>query len=43
MMIAWGQPVRNTGEFYRVCFGNQAARWNHRRVDSRTSRFTNKN
>ncbi len=42
MMFAWGQSVRNTGMFYRVCFGNQSARWNHRRVDSRTSRFTNK-
>jgi hypothetical protein len=42
MMFAWGQPVRNTGEFYRVCFGNLAARWNQRRVDGRTSRFTNK-
>lgn len=43
MFFAWGQPVRNTGEFYRVCFGNKKVRWNHRRVDSRTSRFTNKN
>lgn len=42
MFFAWGQPVRNTGEFYRVCFGNRRERWNHRRVDSRTSRFTNK-
>jgi hypothetical protein len=42
MFFAWGQPVRNTGEFYRACFGSQAARWNHRRVDARTSRFTNK-
>jgi len=42
MMFALGQMVRNTGEFYRVCFGDKAARWNHRRVDSRTSRFTNK-
>jgi hypothetical protein len=42
MWFAWGQPVRNTGWFYRVCFGDLAARWNHRRVDSRTSRFTNK-
>jgi len=42
MMFAWGQPVRNTGEFYRVCFGSLAARWNGRRVDSRSSRFTNK-
>lgn len=42
MFFAWGQPVRNTGEFYKVCFGDKKARWNHRRVDSRTSRFTNK-
>jgi len=42
MMFAWGQPVRNTGEFYRICFGDLATRWNHRRVDSRLSRFTNK-
>jgi hypothetical protein len=42
MMFAWGQPVRNTGEFYRVCFGNKKERWNRRRVDSRSSRFTNK-
>ena len=42
MFFAWGQPVRNTGEFYSVCFGDKKERWNHRRVDSRTSRFTNK-
>jgi len=42
MMFAWGQPVRNTGEFYSICFGDKKDRWNHRRVDSRTSRFTNK-
>ena len=42
MFFAWGQCVRNTGSFYEVCFGSQAARWNTRRVDSRTSRFTNK-
>lgn len=42
MMFALGQMVRNTGEFYRVCFGKLANRWNHRRVDSRTSRFPNK-
>lgn len=42
MMFVWGQMVRNTGEFYRINFGDLAARWNHRRVDSRTSRFTNK-
>lgn len=42
MCFVWGQLVRNTGEFYRICCGDLAARWNHRRVDSRTSRFTNK-
>lgn len=42
MMFAWGQPVRNTGWFFRACFGSDSNRWNHRRVDSRTSRFTNK-
>src|SRR5579871_3806551 len=42
MIFAWGQPVRNTGEFYSICFGDKKDRWNHRRVDSRTSRFTNK-
>lgn len=42
MMFAWGQPVRNTGEFFEANFGKWKARWNHRRVDSRTSRFTSK-
>lgn len=42
MFFAWGQPERNTGQFYEVCFGRERDRWNHRRVDSRTSRFTNK-
>jgi hypothetical protein len=42
IIFAWGQPVRNTGEFYRICFGEKQARWNHRNVDSRKSRFTNK-
>lgn len=42
MWFVWGQMVRNTGQFYKVCFGSETARWNHRRVDSRTSRFTNK-
>lgn len=42
MFFAWGQPARNTGEFYKVCFGKDAARWNTRRVDSRQSRLTKK-
>ena len=42
MMFAWGQLVRNTGEFYEVTNGKKKARWNHRRIDSRSSRFTSK-
>jgi len=42
MIFAWGQPVRNTGMFYRVNFGDLQPRWNQRRVDGRTSKFTNK-
>lgn len=42
MFFAWGQPERNTGEFHNVCFGKASERWNVRRVDSRKSRFTNK-
>jgi hypothetical protein len=42
MIFAFGQMTRNSGAFYEACFGKEAARWNHRRVDSRTSRFTNK-
>lgn len=42
MMFAWGQMARNTGEFYRICFGSLKERWNGRCWDSRSSRFTNK-
>jgi len=42
MFFAWGQPERNSGQFYEVCFGRERDRWNHRNVDSRNSRFTNK-
>ena len=42
MFFAWGQPERNTGRFYEINFGNQEHRWNHRTIDSRNSRFTNK-
>lgn len=42
MFFAWGQPERNTGQFYEVTSGRERDRWNHRRVDSRSSRFTNK-
>jgi hypothetical protein len=42
MIFVWGQPVRNTGMFYHVNFGDLQGRWNQRRVDGRTSKFTNK-
>ncbi len=42
MFFAWGQPERNFGEFFNICFGSQRDRWNHRTIDSRTSRFSNK-
>ena len=42
MFFAWGQPERNSGQFYEICFGREKARWNSRNVDSRNSRFTNK-
>jgi hypothetical protein len=41
-IYAWGQPVRNSGMFHRVCFGSEKHRWMRRSVDSRTSRFANK-
>jgi len=42
MFFAWGQCERNTGRFYEINFGSKEHRWNHRTVDSRQSRFTNK-
>lgn len=42
MQFIWGQPVRNTGKLYRVCFGSEQDGWDVRRTDSRKSRFTNK-
>lgn len=42
MLFAWGQCVRNTGMLYEANFGKWKARFNTRRIDSRTSRFTNK-
>ena len=42
MWIAWGQMVRNSGMFHRICFGSESARWIRKSVDSRTSKFANK-
>ncbi len=42
MFFAWGQCERSKGRFYEINFGAKEHRWNHRTVDSRQSRFTNK-
>lgn len=42
MIFLFGNPTRNTGYFYRACFGDQRSRWSPTVVDSRDSRFTNK-
>jgi hypothetical protein len=42
MFFAWGQPERSSGRFYEINFGSKEHRWNHRTIDSRESRFTNK-
>jgi hypothetical protein len=41
MMFAFGNPTRNVGKFYEVCFGAAAHRWDTRSIDSRTCRFPN--
>ena len=42
MIFLFGNPTRNTGHFHRACFGSERNRWNAVTIDSRTSRFTNK-
>lgn len=42
MIFAWGQMLRNSGEFYRVCFGDASRRWDTRVWDGRNSDFTSK-
>lgn len=42
IFIACGNPTRNTGKFQRITFGNERDRWRRFSVDSRNSRFTNK-
>jgi hypothetical protein len=42
MIFAWGNPTRNSGKFHRIMFGSERGRWNTRVIDSRTSKFTNK-
>jgi hypothetical protein len=42
MIFLFGNPTRNTGKFYRASFGSERERWHATIVDSRKSRFTNK-
>jgi hypothetical protein len=40
--LCFGNPTRNSGAFYRACFGSDRDRWNHRSIDSRECVLTNK-
>jgi len=42
MSFRFGNPTRSDGDFYRACFGAGRDRWHPTVVDSRDSRFTNK-
>jgi len=41
-VLACGNPTRNTGKFARITFGSERERWTRFSVDSRTSKFSNK-
>lgn len=42
MFFACGNPTRNTGKFQRITFGSERERWSRFSVDSRNSKFANK-
>src|SRR5215813_12055279 len=42
MLFAFGNPTQSSGKFYRINFGSERDSWNHRSIDSRQSKFTNK-
>ena len=42
IFVACGNPTRNTGKFQRITFGNERDQWTRFSVDSRESKFTNK-
>jgi len=42
MMFIFGNPTRNTGEFHRDCFGSNRALWSPLTIDSRETKFANK-
>jgi hypothetical protein len=41
-IFLFGNPTRNSGKFWKVCFGPDRPRWLHRSIDSRSSALTNK-
>ena len=41
MWFVYGNPTRNTGRF-KTCFEQDKARWEHRQIDARTCKMTNK-
>lgn len=42
MVFLYGNPTRNSGFFFDAAFGRMRSRWNPTIIDSRQSRFTNK-
>lgn len=42
MIFLFGNPTKSSGAFHEACFGLMRHRWHPVIVDSRTSRFTNK-
>ena len=42
MIFLFGNPTRSDGPFHEACFGTMRHRWHPRIIDSRTSKFTNK-
>ena len=42
MMFRFGNPTRNSGDFYECCFGGRRDQWHPTIVDARTSRYSNK-
>jgi hypothetical protein len=42
MIFIGGNCTRSTGKLHRVCFGNERDRWDHRTIDSRQSKMSNK-
>ncbi len=42
MIFLFGNPTRSTGVFYQSVFGVDRDRWLHKSIDSRQSRFANK-